>query len=1470
MAKTTGTPVLKRLFLRFRRGNLLRTENIPQFMKPLFLSLALAASVTTAVAQDVPTIYGSVIYATGWQDMANAPYGIYAIDGGNASQPRAVRVSNSLFANGGGVYVDGLYHMVQHQTYADGLSIALRTFDVNNDWKLVREQYLDFSGCIASDLTYDPTTDNIYGCFGRGTVEGQKTYLLGVLNEFTGQVDELGNLPEQMLALACNVQGELYGIGEYTGNLYRIDKATATTTLVGSTGKNIKYEQSATFDYANGKLYWAATPHGTDNPVFLYEVSTADGSCKQLSEMTGRHEFTGLFTTSPFTPAAAPGRITGLTADFPSGALSGNICFTAPSTTFGGTALSGTLSYRLRIDGKETATGTCEAGSTITVPTTLTEGAHYVKVDVSNANGRCPVAVQDCWMGYDVPVVRNAQLTKGDDGRVTLTWAAAEGQHGGYVDGATMAYLVTRNPGNVQIYDGPATTCTELMPVSKYGAYTYTITPRYADATGETYTTAPIVLGPAVVPPYTEKFGDESCWSTFTVVDANNDGHTWYYDYGAASIAYSEKGNDTDDWLITPPLQLDPEWLYQFDFLAIGDVYATERFSVYAGQQPTAEGMTQQIQVQKQIDGGVEYAQSIRFIPQGTADQPTYLGIHAESEYYNSSLLSVSSLSLKPLASIHAPAAVTDLTAVAAAGGVKEATISFKAPTQTIDGTPLQTIDMIKVFRGNVNVDTFDDVQPGQALTLTNAPTLPGEYTYSLVAVNEHGEGLTAEVTVYVGEDTPGSPRNIRLTEVAPGRVQVTWEAPEVGIHGGYINPDNLKYEIATSTDESATTTELSHESTFTVPADKQTMIWFSLRARNNRGRGPVTPSDTLFLGDAYSMPFAESFARRAFNVSPWNMQAPEGAEWDIVTYGLYADPQDKDGGMVVFLNSVEGNVGHLVSPKITLEGKHPTLRFHVFHNPKTRNEVTAILRDGEGHKHELGHIVCKDLTGATTDHDHGAWMAYTYNLEDFLGHGAVQIDLQVEGHLSPEQNNTCYIDNISLFDWHDHNLQLTDLQSAQTEVKVGEEVQFAVTLRNTGSKTATDYKVLLLRDGQQVASLAGEPIPSDSVQTLLLTDRPNADAKESSVYSAQIVWDADEVADDNLSSAVTITVLPGLPYVSGVKANIVDGQCLLSWDAPYEAPAGDGTETVTEDFESYTAFTITNLGRWTLYDGDGRRVIGILDGGDFIEYPNVEGPMAYQVFNPSQIGLSGTWAPHSGKQVLAAFSCGRFAANDDWLISPEVTGGQTISFYAKSPDYNLYGTNEVIQVLYSTGSTEVSEFQQIGSDIKVPGSWKQVQVELPADAKRFAIRCISNDQYVLYLDDITYSRPVESLQLLGYHVYRDAERLTTTPISTTTFTDATLTDNDWHEYAVSTVYADGESALSPAVRVSITGILDTLLPTAPAFRLGRGYIDLLPAEREVTIADMAGRIYYRGQGGRRIVLPAGVYVVNGQRVVIR
>ncbi|MGN1259832.1 MAG: hypothetical protein ACI4UC_01860, partial [Alloprevotella sp.] len=50
-----------------------------------------------AQTQPVPTLYGSVIFGTGWQDMYDAPYGIYAIENGDAAHPKAVKIALLLF-----------------------------------------------------------------------------------------------------------------------------------------------------------------------------------------------------------------------------------------------------------------------------------------------------------------------------------------------------------------------------------------------------------------------------------------------------------------------------------------------------------------------------------------------------------------------------------------------------------------------------------------------------------------------------------------------------------------------------------------------------------------------------------------------------------------------------------------------------------------------------------------------------------------------------------------------------------------------------------------------------------------------------------------------------------------------------------------------------------------------------------------------------------------------------------------------------------------------------------------------------------------------------------------------------------------------------------------------------------------------------------------------------------------------------
>ena len=118
--------------------------------------------------------------------------------------------------------------------------------------------------------------------------------------------------------------------------------------------------------------------------------------------------------------------------------------------------------------------------------------------------------------------------------------------------------------------------------------------------------------------------------------------------------------------------------------------------------------------------------------------------------------------------------------------------------------------------------------------------------------------------------------------------------------------------------------------------------------------------------------------------------------------------------------------------------------------------------------------------------------------------------------------------------------------------------------------------------------------------------------------------------------------------------------------------------------------------------------------------------------------------------------------------------------------------------MLYSTEDCDTASFKKIGATITVPGQWKQYTATLPAGTRHFAIRCVSQDQYILFLDDITYRKAARDFSLLGYNVYRGDELLTTAPIPATAYTDNAGTEDA--VYSVSAVYNTGESRLTRAV----------------------------------------------------------------------
>ena len=81
--------------------------------------------------------------------------------------------------------------------------------------------------------------------------------------------------------------------------------------------------------------------------------------------------------------------------------------------------------------------------------------------------------------------------------------------------------------------------------------------------------------------PWSEDFTALSAAQIWTVADANNDGHSWEYQWDFGYFRIYDNDNAKDDWLISPYIRLEEEHEYKLTF----DVrtIATEELEVMLG-----------------------------------------------------------------------------------------------------------------------------------------------------------------------------------------------------------------------------------------------------------------------------------------------------------------------------------------------------------------------------------------------------------------------------------------------------------------------------------------------------------------------------------------------------------------------------------------------------------------------------------------------------------------------------------------------------------------------------------------------------------------------------------------------------------------------------------------------------------------------------------------------------------------------
>lgn len=169
--------------------------------------------------------------------------------------------------------------------------------------------------------------------------------------------------------------------------------------------------------------------------------------------------------------------------------------------------------------------------------------------------------------------------------------------------------------------------------------------------------------------------------------------------------------------------------------------------------------------------------------------------------------------------------------------------------------------------------------------------------------------------------------------------------------------------------------------------------------------------------------------------------------------------------------------------------------------------------------------------------------------------------------------------------------------------------------------------------------------------------------------------------------------------------------------------------ESITYDFDS-------GLQGWTILDadGDGHNWTAVSDFGNVYSY--------YISLDPSE------WVHNEQGDSLVSGSyingVGPLAP-DNYLISPKVTLGGSISFYAYNVDYYY----EQIGVFVSVSGTEPSDFTKVASwYMDRDREWVEYTVDLSAyEGEGYvAIRNYgSYDEYLVVIDDVTITTPDKS-----------------------------------------------------------------------------------------------------------------------------
>lgn len=183
--------------------------------------------------------------------------------------------------------------------------------------------------------------------------------------------------------------------------------------------------------------------------------------------------------------------------------------------------------------------------------------------------------------------------------------------------------------------------------------------------------------------------------------------------------------------------------------------------------------------------------------------------------------------------------------------GALSGSVTFTMPEKNQEGNDLDGTLSYTIAANGVDVTT-GTAAPGNEVSATYNATASGEVLFTCVASLDTHTGKTASETVYVGNDTPSAPRNVKLTPTT-----VSWDAVTTGAHGGYVDPSGLTYTI-TINDEIVAEDISGTSCPTNLPVNAQLQNYVAkVTASCNGMTGAPGSSNNISFGQPLSLPIS-------------------------------------------------------------------------------------------------------------------------------------------------------------------------------------------------------------------------------------------------------------------------------------------------------------------------------------------------------------------------------------------------------------------------------------------------------------------------------------------------------------------------------------------------------------------------------------------------------------------------------------